>query len=107
MQLPVDITFLGMPPSPSVDAAIRRAVVRLERFYDRIVSCAVTVTHHEQAAPFHVSITIVVPGREIVVSNDPPRENAYAAVSESFRAARRQLQDYVQIRRHEVKAHAT
>jgi ribosome-associated translation inhibitor RaiA len=107
MQLPVDITFLGMPPSPSVDAAIRRAIVRLERFCDRVVGCAVTVTYHEQAAPFHVSITMTVPGREIVVTNDPPYDNVYAAVSEAFRAARRQLQDYVRIRRHEVKAHAS
>lgn len=106
MQLPVDITFLGMRPSPSVDAAIRRWVTRLERFHDRIVRCAVRVTYHEQAAPFHVTVTIAVPGREIVVSNDQPRDDVYSAVSESFRAARRQLQDYVRIRRREVKAHA-
>lgn len=107
MQIPLDITFLGMPPSPSVDAAVRRWVTRLERFHDRIVRCAVTVSYREQAAPFHVTVTLALPGREIVVSNDPCRDKIYTALSESFRAARRQLQDYVRIRRREVKAHAS
>lgn len=107
MQLPLDITFLGMPPSPSVDAAIRRWVTRLERFHDRIVRCAVTVTYNGQATPFHVTVTITVPGREIVVSNDPFRDNVYSALSDAFRAARRQLQDYIRIRRREVKMHAS
>ena len=104
---PLDITFLGMPTSLSVDAAIRRAVTRLERFCDRIVRCAVTVTYHEHSASFHVTVAITVPGREIVVSNDPFQDNVYGALSDAFRAARRQLQDYVRIRRREVKAHAS
>jgi ribosome-associated translation inhibitor RaiA len=107
MQLPLDITFLGMPPSLSVDAAIRRWVTRLERFHDRIIRCAVVVSHRDQPAPFHVTVTLTVPGREIVVSNEPYQVNVYTALSASFRAARRQLQEYVRIRRHDVKLHAS
>jgi ribosome-associated translation inhibitor RaiA len=104
---PLDITFRGMPASPSVDAAIQRWFTRLVRIHDRILRCAVTVTYREQAAPFHVTIALAVPGREIVVSDDPSYDNVYTALSGAFRAARRQLQDHIRIRRHEVKAHAS
>jgi ribosome-associated translation inhibitor RaiA len=106
MHPPLDIKFLGMHPSLLVDTAIRRWVTRLERFHDRILCCAVVVTYRDLPEPFHVTITLVIPGREIVVSNEPYQANVYTALSSAFRAARRQLQDHVRIRRHDVKLHA-
>jgi hypothetical protein len=103
---PLDITFRGMTPSPFVEAAIRRSVDRLESLYGRVQRCAVVLElphlHHRRGNRFHVRIDIAVPGREIVVSHDSPHgdhDNAYAALADAFRAARRRLADHAQVRR--------
>lgn len=114
MQTLLEITFRGMSSSPSVEAAIRHWVARLEHTYHRIQRCAVIVEmphqHHRQGNQFHVRIDLTVPGREIAVSRDPERnpghEDVYDALSDAFRAARRQLQDHARIRRGDIKHHA-
>jgi ribosome-associated translation inhibitor RaiA len=102
----LDITFRGMTPSPSVEVAIGHWVERLEQVYGRIHRCAVVLElphlHHRRGNRFHVRIDIAVPGREIVVSHDSARGdhgNAYAALADAFRAARRRLADHAQVRR--------
>ncbi len=114
MQVPLEITFRGMSPSSSAEAAIQSWVVRLEHLYSRIHRCSVVIAvphqHHRQGNPFQVRIELTVPGQEIVVSHDPEREpgrseDLYLALDDAFLAARRQLQDYARIQRGEVKAH--
>jgi ribosome-associated translation inhibitor RaiA len=114
MQSPLDITFRGMSSSPSVEVAIQSWVARLERSYDRVQRCSVLVElphqHHRHGNQFHVRIDLTVPGREIAVSRDPAcdpgHEDVYVAISDAFRAARRQLQDHVRTRRGDIKTHA-
>ena len=110
MSIPVDITFRGMAASPSVEAAIERWVWRLEHVYDRIHHCAVVVEfpdHHGHRAQFHVRIEIAIPNREISVSHDPGRDDGrtdvYVAVSDAFRAGRRQLVDVACARRESAR----
>ena len=43
MQVPIQISFRNMDPSPSVEAVVREKAAKLERFFDRIVSCHVTI----------------------------------------------------------------
>lgn len=43
MQLPLEITFHNVDPSPSMEAEIRRRAGKLERFAADIVSCRVTI----------------------------------------------------------------
>ena len=43
MQLPCQITFRDIPPSEAVEAKIRQKVEKLNRFYDRIISCRVII----------------------------------------------------------------
>jgi len=109
MQSPLEITFRGMPNSPAAEAAIHRWVARLEHVYSRIQRCAVVFEqpHRNQrhGNEFHVRIDLSVPDRDIAVSRDS--EDAYLAISEAFRAARRQLQDFSQIQRRDVKPHAS
>jgi hypothetical protein len=102
------ITFRDMLPSPFVEAAVRRWADRLEQVYGRVHRCAVMIEqphhHHRRGNPFHVRIELSVPGRELVVAHDPARTrehvNAYAALADAFRAARRQLADYARVRTH-------
>ena len=39
MQIPLQISFRNMDPSPAVEARIREKAAKLERFHDRIVGC--------------------------------------------------------------------
>ncbi|MEK6578228.1 MAG: hypothetical protein AABZ55_03295 [Bdellovibrionota bacterium] len=47
-------------------------------------------------------IDLTLPGREIVVGSDPSlnqaHEDAHVAIRDAFKAARRQIEDYVRIR---------
>jgi hypothetical protein len=114
MPVPVDITFRGMSPSPSVEQAVRRWAGRIENTYGRILRCTVVVEqpHKSQrhGQTFHVRVDLAVPERTISTGRDhgrdPGHEDVYVAIADAFRAARRQLQDHAQIQRGEVKLHA-
>jgi len=43
MQIPVQVTFRNMDPSEAVEANVRGKAEKLERFFDRVVSCRVVV----------------------------------------------------------------
>lgn len=96
-----------MDPSPAVEQVIRAWADRLERSFDRVIRCAVSIAvphrHHERGRTFEVHIELVVPDRVIVVSRDPGRnhdhENVYVAITDAFLAARRQLTEYSQTHR--------
>ena len=110
MQIPIEISFRGLPRWERAEAEVRARAVELERYCDRITSCRVIVEaprlHHQL---YRVRVDLTVPGREIVVKRDPAQhrdhEDLYLAIRDAFRAARRQLQDYVRERRGLVKAH--
>jgi ribosome-associated translation inhibitor RaiA len=65
--------------------------------------------HQYKGKLYHVVVDVHVPGKEIVVSRAPDdqqaHEDVYVAIRDAFDAARRQIQDYVRIRRGKVKAH--
>ncbi|HEX9813047.1 MAG TPA: HPF/RaiA family ribosome-associated protein [Burkholderiales bacterium] len=115
MQIPVQIVFRDMKPSPAVEVNIRARVDKLQRFYDRIMSCRVVVEqrhrHGHKGNPFHVRIDVTVPNDELVVSRDPTQhqahEDAYVAIRDAFDAIRRQLEDYVRRQRGDIKTHET
>ena len=113
MQVPVEITFRGVPRWDRAEDEVRKRATELERFYDRITSCRVLVEaprlRQQKGQLYHVRIDITVPGREIVAKREPAphgsHEDLYLAIRHAFRAARRQLQDYVRERRGFVKRH--
>jgi cold shock CspA family protein/ribosome-associated translation inhibitor RaiA len=113
MQLPLQITYRHMDPSPALDARIRQLASRLERFSPQIMHCHVTVEaphrHHRQGKLFDVRIDLTVPGHEIAIQRgsvaDHAHEDAFVALRDAFRAARRKLQDYERERYGKVKLH--
>ncbi len=109
---PIEITFKNMEASPSVEARIREHVLKLRRVAGRLVRCHVTVEsphrHQHQGQIYTVRILLNMPGDDIVVSHvsdDPAHRDVYVAIRDAFRAARRQVQDHVRIRRGETKHH--
>ena len=113
MQIPLQIRFHKLEASEAVEAAIRKRAEQLEHFANNITSCRVTIDaphkHHHQGNLYRVTIDIRTPAGEIVVSRSPDQhqahEDAYVAIRDAFKAARRQLQDQVRERRGKVKAH--
>src|SRR6476620_11336740 len=43
MQIPLQISFPNMDPSPAIEAVVREKAAKLDRFFERIVSCDVTI----------------------------------------------------------------
>ena len=113
MQVPIQITFRHMEPSPALEARVRQRAQQLEQFFDRITACRVTIEcqhhRHRQGNLFEVSIDLVVPGREIVVGRSEgashAHEDAHVAVRDAFDALRRQLEDHARSARSHVKSH--
>ncbi len=113
MQLPLQITWHHISHSPAIEAEIRAKAAKLEQFYDHIISCRVVVDaphrHHHKGNLFSIKLDIKVPDREIAISREPSEhhehEDIYVVIRDAFDAARRQLQDYVRVRRGKVKHH--
>jgi ribosome-associated translation inhibitor RaiA len=113
MQTQTRITFLGIASSEALEAAVREEAAALERYFNGITSCHVTVSephrHQHRGRLYRVKIHVGVPGTELVVGHgDGARhghEDPYVAVRESFAVARRELEDYARRLRGDVKHH--
>lgn len=113
MEVPIQVKFRNMDHAPEIEADVRGKIAKLEEFFDRIVSCHVTVEaphhHHRQGNTYQVRIILTVPNREIVVNRDPglnrAHEDVLVAIRDAFDDARRQLEDYVREMRGAIKQH--
>lgn len=113
MQVPLQISFQSIDPSPAMETRIRKEVDKLEKFHHRITGCKVTVkaphNGHQQGDLYEVRVDITVPSGEIVVSrhhnDNHAHEDPYVAIRDAFRAARRQLEDVTNLQRGKVKLH--
>jgi len=113
MQIPVQVAFHGTPVSDEVEAICLREAAKLERYFDRATGCHVTVEQdsrrRRKGEHWKIHIRLTVPGREIVVSRDPPEHEAdekiELALCEAFDRARRQLQDHARRADARVKQH--
>jgi ribosomal subunit interface protein len=113
LHFPLQITHRQMETSEALDQHIEAEAEKLERYFDKIISCRVVVElphrHKSKGQHFHVVVDLTVPGREIVVGRDPDErvshEDPYVAVSEAFKSIGRQLKSQAQKRRREVKRH--
>jgi ribosomal subunit interface protein len=114
MQLPLQIAFRNLARSPAIEASVREHAERLDRYYDRIMSCRVMVEeshkHHRRGNHFHVRVDVTVPGAELVASREPDEHHrytdVYVAIRDAFDTMRRQLEDYARRHDQRAKAHA-
>ncbi|MBE9529089.1 MAG: ribosome-associated translation inhibitor RaiA [Proteobacteria bacterium] len=113
MQLPLQITFRNLESSEAVEAEVRKKAEKLDKRYDRIMTCHVVVEarhkQHHKGNLYHVRVDLTVPDRELAVSREPEEhhahEDVYVAIRDAFNAVERQLEKYASRRRTEVKAH--
>ena len=117
MEIPLEITFHNTDPSPTLEAEIRKHVGRLEKLYDRLVGCRVSVEalhqQHQTGNIYGVHIEMRVPGHEqLVVSREPhhPKQryahpSARTSVRDAFKAAEKQLKEFKEKQRGDIKTH--
>ena len=102
MQTQLQVHFRNMDHSEALEDDIRARAMKLEQFFDKIISCHVTVEaphkHQSKGIIYHVRIAMTVPGRELAINRDhsenQAHEDPYVAVRDAFDSARRLLQDY-------------
>lgn len=113
MQSPLRVAYRNLESTPSLDLRLQEEEARLERVHPRITSCHVTVEAPRQhkGGLFALKLNVAVPGGEVVVTHDGPKdpahEDVYVAIRDAFAAARRRLEDTNRKMRGEVKAHGT
>jgi ribosome-associated translation inhibitor RaiA len=115
MQIPLQISFGNMDPYPAVEAIVREKAAKLDRLFERIVSCDVTIEapHRRQhkSKLYKVRIDIGMPGKDVHVNQEGPKNHAHedinVAIRDAFDAAVRQLEDHARRLRGDVKSHAT
>lgn len=112
-ELPPQIVFRRIDSSEADEARIRSKVSELERLFHRLINCRVVIeqrnSRQHKGNTYNARIYIGVPGQEIVVTNDHPRdqghENMYDAIGDAFEAAEKRLKTYAAKLEGEVKTH--
>lgn len=105
MLVPLEISTRLIDLTPALEADLRRRADKLEKRFDRINSCRIAVErpslHHREGGPYRVRLDITVPGHELVV--DKEAEDLSSAVRDAFQAAERQVEEFHDRLRREVK----
>ena len=95
MRLPLQVTFRNIPSSEAVETHINEKAAKLDRFYDRIMSCRVVVDstqrRQHQGKLYGVRIDITVPRKELAVTREE-NEDIYVAIRDAFDNASRRLE---------------
>lgn len=113
MPLPVEISFRDMDPSPAVESRILEKTTKLERFFERAISCRVVVEARHQRQRkgklYNVRIDLSLPGENLHVGhehrNDQAHQDIKVAIRDAFQALERQLKEKSRRMRGEVKTH--
>src|SRR5687768_18275238 len=98
MDVPLEIRFHNMDPSDAIEARVRERVEKLNRLYDQLIACLVSIEapqkQHREGNVFTVHVGMSVPGSELVVSHGPhlPQRryrdpDLYAVLNEAFETA--------------------
>jgi ribosome-associated translation inhibitor RaiA/cold shock CspA family protein len=103
MQVPVEIAFHNIERSAWAEEEIRARIAKLERIYDRLITCRVRVDQRANNSsgtiPPVVHIELGIPGqKDLVVSHEPDylqqkfqTPDLHNAINEAFRIAEDQL----------------
>lgn len=116
MEEPLEIAFHNLDPSEALEAEIRERFAKLEKLYDRLTTCRVSVEalhkQHRTGNVYECHINMLVPGGELAVSKQPKKvkdrfqnPDVYTSVREAFKAAERQLIDHKRQLKEEVTPH--
>jgi ribosome-associated translation inhibitor RaiA/cold shock CspA family protein len=116
METPLEIAFKDTDKSEFLESLIRRQAERLDRHFPKLIGCRVVVDvpHRSPGSgkvPLRVTVEVEAPGRKTFVGREEQQTHAAkddttTAVNRAFDAVQRQLDDYSELRRRDVKRHA-
>ncbi|HUL56392.1 MAG TPA: HPF/RaiA family ribosome-associated protein [Usitatibacter sp.] len=97
MQLPLHVSYHGMPASPALDERIAEHAARLEKAHPSLASCRVGVEPCGHPRPhgrrYAVHVELHAPDRSSVITTRNEHEDVFVAARDAFEAARRRLVD--------------
>ncbi len=104
---PLQITFTNITPSTAIERLVKQKAQKLEKIFDRIVRCHVTLGaqqhNHHKGNLYDAHIDIQIPGKSFAVTSarndNHAHESLSSAVRHAFEAAQRRLHDYTESRR--------
>jgi ribosome-associated translation inhibitor RaiA len=114
MHTPLRVTFQNTRPSEALRRLIVEQVDHLEHFFGRLTACHVVFKlpdgNHRTGGLYEVAVHLKMPGGITVdVDRTPGLDERFAdpafAVSDTFRRARRRLQDRARVMRRDIKTH--
>ena len=111
-EMSIRISWHNLEPTDAIEATINKHYEKLLVFSDLVTAARISIDRPNPAGSggehYSVLLELHVPGDPIVTSHTPPEieHDLYALLHHTFDAARRQLQDYVRIRRGDVKHHS-
>ena len=113
METPINIAFRDTEASPALEARIRHEAEHLARRARRLTRCDVVLEaphrHKHQGILWRVHIRLALPGGEVMVTQESPRDHAHesaaVALRDAFRAAERQVAKHREHQEGDVKAH--
>jgi cold shock CspA family protein len=116
MQVPLEIAFHNLEPSAWIEDDIRTRVAKLEKVYERMVRCRVSVEalhkQHRTGNVYEVHIEMHLPNGRLVVSDEPhhardqfAKPNLRTSLQEAFDAAYTQLKRFKEQQAGETKSH--
>lgn len=105
---PVEIRFLDMEASETIENVARAKAAKLEQFHQGLMSCRVSIQrlhrHKRQGQPYAVRIDVTWPGHELCVDR-VQHEDIQIALREAFDDMKRRLEDAVRRDRRQEKVH--
>ena len=109
MKQPLQLRFIGLEPSPALEAAAREKAAKLDQFRSDLMSCRVTIElldkHKHQGRHYAVRIDVTMPEAELVVDRVRD-EDVYVALRDAFDDMKRRIEDAARRVQRHVKEHA-
>ena len=114
MQTPLQIDFQGLDVKSEIRTAVVKYVAQLERRFGRVIAGRVVLKgpgdRRRTGGLYEIKVRLALPeGREVNIGHVRQDDERYSdlgfALNDTFKRARRQLQDQVRIMRGEVKHH--
>ena len=115
MSFPVQVTFQGLDASNGLHAHVIEHAQRLERFAADVRACHVVIAaasrRRQQGNVCDVHVTLALAGEQIAAGGravaDDRHADPYLAVTDTFEALRRRLEDRARKRRDSARTPAT
>ncbi len=108
MEQPLVLRSPHLTLSENQEKLINRLAEKLGRYFPRVVGCEVSVEppprSHRKGGPYQVRVDVLVPGNDLHV-HETHDQTLEGAIRKAFATAKRRLEEYSQVLRHDVKRH--